>query len=98
MAYRFEAELWRHEGDAGWHFVTVPGEVSDDIAAHSGGLRRGFGSVRVTAQIGSTSWSTSVFPDSRHEAFVLPVKKSVRTAESVDAGQRVVVALQLLHD
>lgn len=93
--YRFETDLWLYEGRAAWHFVTVPGEVSDGIAARTEGRRRGFGSVRVHAQIGVTSWSTSVFPDARREAFVLPVKKAVRVAEGIDAGDRVTVTLTL---
>jgi hypothetical protein len=92
--YRFDGELWLWEGDAGWHFVTLPGEVSDDVRARSG-RRRGFGSVRVRATVGSTTWSTSVFPDSARGAYVLPVKKDVRTRERIDVGDRVPVQLDL---
>jgi hypothetical protein len=88
-------EVWLHAGEAAWYFITVPGDVSDDIDARMEGRTRGFGSVRVHAQIGATRWSTSVFPDSTREAFVLPVKKAVRTAEAIDAGDRVVVSLTL---
>ncbi len=95
MTYRFEAELWLHQGEAAWYFVTVPGEVSDDIEARMAGRTRGFGSVRVRVQIGATTWSTSVFPDTKREAYVLPVKQGVRTAERIDAGDRVEVSLSV---
>jgi hypothetical protein len=39
--------------------------------------RNGFGSVRVRAQIGDTEQMTSVFPDSKRQVYVLPVKKPV---------------------
>jgi hypothetical protein len=94
--YRFDAELWLWEADAAWHFVTVPPDVSDDIEAQSSSPRRGFGSVRVKVNIGATSWSTSVFPDKKRQAYVLPVKKQVRTAEGVEAGDRVTVELETL--
>ena len=72
----FEAELWEHEGQGAWCFVTVPPEPSEDIRL-SGAMPAGFGSYRVEATVGATVWRTSVFPAS--ECFVLPVKKAVRT-------------------
>lgn len=95
--HRFEAELWLHAGEAAWHFVTVPDDVSDDIEAQSEGSARGFGSVRVEVTVGRTTWSTSVFPDSKRGAYVLPVKKSVRTAEGLADGDPVVVELRLVE-
>ena len=95
MTFRFPAELWLHSGDAGWHFVTLPTDVADEIDDLTSGNRRGFGSVRVTATIGSTTWDTSIFPDTASESFVLPVKKQVRTRENVGAGETVEVTLRL---
>ena len=96
--YRFDAEVWLHEGDAAWHFVTVPGDVSDAIEAATAGRRRGFGSVRVRATVGATRWSTSVFPDTGRQAFLLPVKKEVRVREGIEAGDAVAVVLELVDD
>jgi hypothetical protein len=94
--YRFEAELWLHEGEGGWCFLAVPGHVSDDVRARTQGVRRGFGSVRVRVTIGGTTWSTSVFPDGKRGAYLLPVKKDVRRREGLDEGDRVAVELELL--
>ena len=93
---RFSAELWRWEAQSGWFFVTV----SDDVSALIGERPRpprGFGSVRVRATIGRTTWATSVFPDSTRGAYVLPVKKAVRTAEGLDEGETAVVVLEVLE-
>jgi predicted DNA-binding protein (MmcQ/YjbR family) len=95
--YRFDAELWHYEGDGGWHFVTVPVEFADDIAARAEGLRRGFGSVRVHARISASTWTTSVFPDSRRGALVLPVRKAIRAAERIDRGDTIAVSLGLVE-
>ncbi len=96
MTWRFRAELWRHHGDAAWHFVTLPFAVADDIAELvDGRTARGFGSVRVHVRVGATAWDTSVFPDSKARSYVLPVKKSVRTAERLDDGSAVTVELDL---
>lgn len=93
-SFRFDAELWEHEGDGAWHFVSVPLELSDDLRGSSG-PRRGFGSVRVRATIGGSTWSTSVFP-SAAGPFLLPVKKAVRRAEDLEPGD--VVAVELVVD
>lgn len=89
--YRFEAELWEYDGQGAWHFVTVPAELSEDLRADAG-PRRGFGSVRVQVTIGRSTWSTSVFP-SKDGSFLLPVKKAVRRAEDLEAGETVAVEL-----
>ena len=95
--YEFNAELWLWDAAAGWHFVTVPRDASDDIEARSAGRRRGFGSVRVRVTIGATTWSTSVFPDTKRKAYVLPVKKQVRSSEGIQAGDVLAVTLEVLE-
>jgi hypothetical protein len=95
MEVSFTAPLWRWEGDGGWYFITVPEVLSDELEDAHGG-QRGFGSIRVEATIGATIWQTSLFPSSKHRAFVLPVKKQVRTRESLDEGDRADVRLVAL--
>jgi hypothetical protein len=84
--YRFDAELWEHEGPAAWFFVSLPEDAADDVDQRYGHLEAGFGSLRVEVTIGSTTWRTSVFPDTRRGTYVLPVKKQVRTAEGLIDG------------
>ena len=90
--HRFEAELWLWDGDAAWHFLTLPEDVSDEVEEQAG-ARRGFGSVPVEVTIGGTTWSTSVFPDKTRGAFILPVKKQVRSREGLEVGDVVTVQL-----
>ncbi len=91
VEHRFTAPLWRYPGKAGWRFITVDHEVADDIEATA--ETGGFGSVKVRATIGATTWETSLFPSKAEESYVLPVKAAVRTAEGLDDGD--VVAVQL---
>ena len=93
--FEFESELWLYEGEAAWHFVTVPAAVSDEIDDLSEERRAGFGSVLVQVTVGTTTWSTSLFPDSKRGAYVLPVKKEVRRREGLEAGDTMAVALLL---
>jgi hypothetical protein len=93
--FRFEGEIWRYTGEAAWHFVTVPKNLSADMGALSAGLRNAFGSLRVVATIGKTKWRTSVFADTKAGAFLLPVKADVRRREKIGHGDKVAVTLEI---
>ena len=95
--HRFSSQVWEHSpGDPGsWHFLTVPAEVCEELSLESG-PPGGFGSIRVQARIGGTTWSTSLFPESGGDGtMVLPVKKAVRRAEEFAAGSTVEVSLEV---
>lgn len=77
-----------------WHFVTVPKKESADIKARVP-LRRGWGAVPVEVTIGATTWHTSIFPDSKVGAYILPLKASVRKKERASKGDTVVIKLRI---
>ncbi|MEZ5996252.1 MAG: DUF1905 domain-containing protein [Hyphomonadaceae bacterium] len=93
--FDFEAELWRSPGEAGWHFVTLPKQTSDEMRALTQGMRNPFGSLRVIARTGKTTWRTSVFADTKAGAFLLPVKADVRRKEKLAPGARVRVRVEI---
>ena len=95
MRFTFSAELWLYPGQGGWHFVTVPGEVADQVDEQTRGRRRGFGSAPVTATVGATTWRTSIFPDKRAGSYLLPVKRQVRVAERLSDGDPLLVSIDL---
>lgn len=97
MTYEFDAELWLWQSRTdSWTFVSLPTDVADEVLDRVAGYTRGFGSVRVEVTIGGTAWRTSLFPDKGRGTYVLPVKKAVRRAESLDAGDSVRVGITLL--
>lgn len=93
--FEFTSTLLLHRSEAGWHFVTLPPDVADDIDAVVAD-RAGFGSVPVVVTVGETTWKTSLFPDKKAASFVLPIKKAVRDKEQLVVDEPVVV--RLLHD
>jgi hypothetical protein len=95
--FAFDAELWEHDGTASWFFVSLPEDVADAIEAEHGHRAGGFGSVRVEVSVGSTTWKTSIFPDSKRATYVLPVKQQVRRAEGLVAGSSLRVALVIVE-
>ena len=69
--------------------------LPEEIRDLTGGLRRGFGSVRVRATIGTSTWTTSIFPSSQ-AGYVLPVKRPVRVAQALDVGNKTTVTVELI--
>lgn len=83
--------LWRAEPPAkgSWHFLTIAGDAADAIRTAAGGRSGGWGSVRVTAKIGKTSWQTSLFPNKQLGGYMLPLKADVRKREAVNEGDEI---------
>lgn len=98
MVVDFDAELWiwdARRADS-WTFVSLPKDVTEEFEELARGERRGFGSLRVRVAIGASTWSTSIFPDSERGCYVLPVKKAVRKAEGLTAGDTAAVTVELI--
>ncbi|MEV4756993.1 DUF1905 domain-containing protein [Micromonospora sp. NPDC049559] len=97
MIVDFEAELWIWDARRSetWTFVSLPVGAAEEIRDLTGGARRGFGSVRVRATVGGSTWTTSIFPDRARGSFVLPVKRAIRTAEGLDPGDVARVTVEL---
>jgi hypothetical protein len=85
--HRFSAKVWLYPGEtASWHFVSVPKVLSAQLKKKYGGSARGWGSLPVEVRIGKTTWTTSIFPDSKSGTYLLPVKASVRRTEDLYDG------------
>ncbi|MGH3712450.1 MAG: DUF1905 domain-containing protein [Micromonosporaceae bacterium] len=98
MVVVFDAELWMWDARRAdtWTFVSLPAEASDEIRDLAGGPRRGFGSLRVRVTVGGSTWTTSIFPDNARGRYVLPIKRAVRKAESLDAGDIATLTVELI--
>lgn len=98
-----KGRLWRWTGASGtgsWHFVTIGGATGEALSGTAmmrrlEGTARGFGSLRVEARIGRSSFTTSVFPSKANDGWVLPVKAAVRRAEGLAEGDEVEVLLEV---
>ncbi|WP_296675507.1 DUF1905 domain-containing protein [Novosphingobium sp.] len=93
--------LWRWTSSTAtgtWHFLTVDGAAGEALSGTALMRRmektlRGFGSMKVMAQIGDSTFATSVFP-SKDQGWMLPVKAAVRKAEGLGEGDVVEVVLK----
>lgn len=97
VRYKLTCPVIRWTGDAAWHFAVLPEEESDELEALYGGLR-GWGSIPVQVTAGASTWKTSVFPSKEREAYVLPLKRSIRDAEGINAGDSVDLVVEVRVD
>src|SRR5688572_28510801 len=76
--YRMDSEVLLYPSIAGWHFLSLPQKQSEEIKKTFAPLKRGWGSLPVHVTIGTTHWSTSIFPDKKSGTYLLPLKADVR--------------------
>ena len=91
MDVEFSGQVWSWRGPSPYHFVTVPEDESDALRATSGLVTYGWGMIPVEARIGSTRWTTSLFP--KDGVYVVPLKDMVRNAERIEVGHTIQVRL-----
>jgi hypothetical protein len=93
MNIEFSGKIWFWRGPAPWYFVTVPAQQSHALKAISGFVTYGWGVIPVSARIGKTVFTTSLFPKDR--CYIVPIKASVRKAENLEEGDQVTVQLEV---
>ena len=91
MDLRFTGEIWFWRGPAPWHFVTVPDEECAALESASSLVSYGWGMIPVTARIGGTDWTTSLWP--KDGKYIVPIKTAVRRGEQLEVGDTVTVRL-----
>ena len=87
--FTMTSKVWFYSGRAGWYFLTLAKEPSSAIRKTFEPLTRAWGSLPVKATIGKTSWETSIFPDKKAGAYLLPLKAAVRRQEKISEGDRI---------
>ena len=87
----FTADIWEWRGPSPFHFVTVPAELCDIVHAVSGIVTYGWGMIPVSATIGTTTFTTAMWP--KDGGYVLPLKDVVRRAERLGEGDEITVRI-----
>ncbi len=93
--YKIKTKVWLYPKMAGWQFVTIPKTQSKIITKTYGDLKRGWGSLPVLVTIGKTTWKTSIFPDKKAGAYLLPLKTLVRKKENIKLGETITLILEI---
>jgi hypothetical protein len=95
MSIAFHGEIIYWRGPSPFHFVAVPEPESQDIKAVAGFVTYGWGVIPVRVRIGSTEWTTSLFP--KNGRYLVPIRDAVRKAENLALGDEVEVELEVFR-
>ena len=90
MDFAFEGVVIEWRGPAPFYFVDIPKEESADIKVVAKGIEY-WGQVPVRVRIGSTRFSTALFP--KDGRYLLPLKQAVRRSAGIEVDQLVAVEL-----
>lgn len=93
--FKIQSKVWLYPGMAGWHFVSIPPIESDQIKKAFSAMKRGWGSLPVIVKIGKTSWSTSIFPDTKAGAYLLPLKADIRKKEKIISDDIITFTIEI---
>lgn len=91
MELEFSGAVWEWRGPSPFYFVTVPEDEGAQLEAVSSVVTYGWGMIPVEVTIGSTKWTTSLFP--KDALYVVPLKSAIRRAERIDVNDLVAVHL-----
>ena len=91
MRLEFAAEVIHWRGPSPYYFAQVPEPMCDDLRVAARDVSYGWGVVPVTARVGATTWTTSLFP--RNGGYLVPLKDRLRAAEDIAPGDAVELVL-----
>jgi len=92
MDFEFEGPVIEWRGPAPFYFVRIPAEESADIKFAAKGLEY-WGQVPVIVRIGSTEFTTALFPKDGH--YLIPLKVVVRKEAGIEPDQLLDVGLSV---
>lgn len=86
------AEPWQYAAPGGWHFVSLPRDLSAEIRNHFK-QEEGWGRLKATAKIGNSEWKTAIWFDTKRNAYLLPLKGEIRKKENLAVRKTVNVTV-----
>jgi len=94
--YTIRGTLWLYPSEkANWYFVTIPKKETEAINVAYKHMKRGWGSLPCEVSLGKTKWTTSIFPETKSQIYLLPIKALVRKNEGVAEGDTITLKLSI---
>jgi hypothetical protein len=89
VKYEFSAVVSRYTPEDKWHLVFFPYEMAKEIRQNFRHLDEGWGRMKAIAKIGNTEWKTSIWFDTKHQTYMLPIKAEIRKKEGITFDQEI---------
>ena len=71
ICYPFSAKVWQYQGKGGWHFVSLPEELSIEIRNFAKSQEAGWGRLSVKARLNEFEWETAIWFDTKLNTYLL---------------------------
>ena len=89
IKFEFSSKIWQHIGKGGWHFVSLPHELSKEIRDNLKSEEEGWGRLKASAKIGNSTWNTAIWFDTKMNTYLLPLKAEIRKNEKLEIGKSI---------
>ena len=89
----FTAEVIEWRGPAPFYFAAIPAPYIGEVRWAAREASYGWGVVPVTARIGASAFTTSLFP--RSEGYLLPLKLAIRKQVGIATGDIVEITMAI---
>jgi hypothetical protein len=93
IKYVFTAQPWQHLSPGGWHFASLPKDMSKEIRANLKWQEEGWGRLKVVANIGNSTWETAIWFDTKLNTYLLPLKAEKRKKEKLEASKKLAAVI-----
>ncbi len=81
--------MWKHESPGGWHFVSLPKNVSLEIRGNLKWQEEGWGRMKAFAKIGELTWETAIWFDTKRNTYILPIKAQIRSKANIGVNANI---------
>jgi hypothetical protein len=97
MKYELTAKPYLYGGEdaCGWHFVSFPKELAKEIRRNHKHQEEGWGRMKSIVKIGKSEWKTSIWFDTKHDTYLLPLKSEIRRKEKIEIDKDVEISIWL---
>jgi Domain of unknown function (DUF1905) len=95
IPFDFEANLWKAGGNSGWHFVSLPIALSQEIRHLFQKEEEGWGRLPVLACINDHEWETAIWFDTKNNRYLLPLKSEIRKKKNIQVGDTLFIRLKI---
>jgi hypothetical protein len=95
IPFEFEATPWKAGGNSGWHFVSLPIALSQEIRHLFQKEEEGWGRLPVLACINDHEWDTAIWFDTKNNRYLLPLKSEIRKKKNIQVGDTLFIQLKI---
>nr|WP_321233778.1 DUF1905 domain-containing protein [uncultured Psychroserpens sp.] len=93
IEYEFFTKMWKHDSPGGWHFVSLPKNLSKEIRKNLGWQEEGWGRMKAIAEIKELRWETAIWFDTKMDSYVLPIKAEIRKKLSLEINKKIEIRI-----